>query len=218
MVKANILKVYRCARERSGAGERLITGEWFGLIGCGPLQRGQLLWGQNDDHYRDSDTPEPSPFKILSQTNTFCNTVYRTNAPHFVSLTFITSLVLLLHASFLSFLSVLPLTPPAVELLMGCWAGEISPAADLFVGYVCFALFLLLKICVGLGSVCVWLIKSAGASPPHFYFNQWAIILVMGLVDVEDICIRKIHVTNMYIGYKIITAVLCSEKCQHNLW
>lgn len=69
----------------------------------------------------------------------------------------------------------LPLTPVAAELLMGCWAGEISPAADLFVGLglCCFLSVVMLRLCVW--SVSIHL-RSANqiftASPQDFLISE----------------------------------------------
>lgn len=124
--------VQTCERGQA-AGERLIMAEWFGLIGCESVHWGRPLREQNDDRFGDGpDDPSPcgrnpsSHNTITQMLLMLCTSVI----PHF-------------HHSLcqpftispsLSPLFVLPLTPAATELLMGCWACEISPAADLFAG------------------------------------------------------------------------------------
>lgn len=84
-------------------------------------------------------------------------------------LTFITPFVSPPKSRPLSPLFVLPLTPLVAELLMGCWACEISPAADLFAGAGCVLSSLSTVTLHRRACVCtpptwvrisVWLIKS----------------------------------------------------------
>lgn len=133
------------------AGERLIMAERFGLIGYKPVHWGQPLWGQNDDQFRDQTIRLPAgkpPPLIITLRKCFPFCISQSSFT-FIPFSAFPSLVISLFLS-LAFLLplilffVLPLTPVAVELLMGCWAGEISPAADLFVGLgLCCFLFLL---------------------------------------------------------------------------
>lgn len=129
------------------AGERLITARWFGLIGSEPLNWGQLLRGQNDHQFRDYAIrlPAGNPPTLI---------IPLLLVAHFVLLSQASSYLFFL--SFLLFfilLFVLPLTPEAAELLMGCGASEIFPAVDLFVGLV-------LRCLLVLG--CVWVWVDAG--------------------------------------------------------
>lgn len=104
------------------AGERLITAEWFGLIGSEPLHWGQLLRGQNDDQFRDQTirlpAGKPRPLIIpLRKCFSFC-------IPQ-SSFTFISSLVLLFQASSFPSASLIPPfshSPLCVAShASGCW-------------------------------------------------------------------------------------------------
>lgn len=112
------------------AAEKLITAQWFGLIGSEFLHWGQLLWEHNNDHCRDQTISLPAGNLLLP------------------TIPIITPKLLILHPSLIPHLdhsiewssvlfsrSLLPLCfsrhTRGAELLMRCWAGEISPAVGL---------------------------------------------------------------------------------------
>ncbi len=170
-VKANILELCRCSEQRSDGWWETNYGRviWTNRIWASALRSTPVRtewWSVQ----RPDDT---SPCR---QTRASNNTItqmllilYPSVILHFHHSSCSASPSLVLSLPFLlslTLLVVLPLTPVAVELLMGCWASEISPAANLFVGLGLCCFLFLLSHCV-----CVWMCVCVRGCKYAFVFG-----------------------------------------------
>lgn len=137
----NIVKLCRCGEERSNGWWKTNYGRviWTNRMWASALRSSTLRTEWWSVQRLDNMSPcrqTASPNNIITQMLLISHLSVIFHFHHF-SCTAFSRLVLssaLPFSSMLTFFFVLPLTPVAVELLIECWAGEISPAVDLFVG------------------------------------------------------------------------------------